>query len=663
MTEVGLSRRHFLRIVGMTSALAMATACAATTTAPTQETPTEAPTTAPTAVSEPTTAPVAAKYSESPMLSERAAQGSLPPVDERLPVDPLVVECIDEPGEYSDSIRRIMNGPSDFGCVNPVTLEGFARWDLRSGDLKIVPNIAESWDIEDDGRTYIFHLRPGMKWSDGEPFTADDLVFWHDDVVLNPEIKGYPSWLRIEGETAVLEKIDDYTVAFKFPVPHGILIESMCFQGYQVIAPKHYLSQFHVDYADPDELKKAVADAKLEQWYQLFQNKNDNNNNPDLPVLWAWKVTQPLPGQTLVFERNPHYWKVDTTGKQLPYFDRFLFDVAGNHEVIMMKTIAGECDYQYRHMGFSDISFLKEHESEGDYTIVEWTAGPIPSIQVNQTIALETGLRELFQTRDFRHALSYAFDRQELNDLFWFGMATPYNPAGNPRDPTWREGFGSVAIEYDPEKANQLLDSVGLDKRDGDGWRLRPDGERLQLLMEVYPSETGAPTIDIITQIADAWREVGIEAQAREIERSLWAQRAAAGEFQMLLYDMGTILWILYPNWYVPLAPSCYWAQAYAQWEGSGGETGEKPPEEYQRLVDWFYELKSSMDEQTRIELGQKILGQHSEEVYQIGTCLIDILPLVRKNDLVNVLENGMADYRLFHEAISWPFQIWRRPA
>ncbi len=608
-----------------------------------------------------TTVAPASKYAEAPSLAEMVAAGSLPAVEERLPAEPMVIEPIEEIGQYSDDLHRVLTGPADLTGHRVIVYEAFTRWDYRSGTLEVIPDIAKGWDVSEDGKTYTFYLRKGMKWSDGEPFTADDIVFWYEDIASNEELSpSFPSWLVVAGEPVKITKVDDYTLTFEFAAPYGILLEFMAFMGSAIIAPKHYLSQFHPTYAEAADVEKAVKDAKFEQWYELFSNRNDSMNNPDLPVLWAWKVETPFPGQRMTNVRNPYYWKVDTAGQQLPYFERVVIDMAENNEVIMMKTIAGEVDMQYRHMGFANYSLLTENEEGGDYRVRQWKGGTKPCVYVNQSWT-DDGVREVFQTKDFRYAMSHAINREEMSDLFWHGLGVGMNPVASPRDPFYMEGFEKTAVEYDPDTANALLDGMGLDQRDADGFRVMANGERLQLLLECYPSEMGAPVIDIFSQVAGYWQAVGVDAQAKEIERSLWQTRVNANEAMMPAYGIANILWILDPGWYVPYG-WCYWAPAYAQW-ALNPDTGMEPPDEIKQIIDWYNQLKQEPDPAVRLELGQKILSQHNEMVYVIGTVEVDIQPMIVKNDIVNVFEEAPAEYRTYHEGLTWPFQVWRRPA
>ncbi|NPV09882.1 MAG: ABC transporter substrate-binding protein [Anaerolineae bacterium] len=595
------------------------------------------------------------------MLAEKVAAGELPPVEERLPKEPLIVEPIYEVGQYCDTIRRANTTSADIGDWFTQVREGFTRWDYTTGQIRTIPNIAKSWDIEDNGATYVFHLREGMKWSDGEPFTADDIMFWYEDMALNKELNPvFPSWLMVGGEPPVVEKIDDYTVKFTFAKPYGLLLEYTAFRGSEMIAPKHYLSQFHPSYVEKAELDKRVAEAKFEHWYQLLANRNSAYNNKDLPVLLPWKVEVTPDQGRLVAHRNPYYWKVDTAGNQLPYFDRFVAEIAQEQQAVLMKTVAGEVDYQYRHMGFANYSFLTENEERGNYTVLQWTGGSLPTIYVNHSVK-DLELRKLFQDVRFKQALSLGMNRPEMIDLFWNGIGEPMNAVSRPGGLYWKEGYGKNCVEYDPDRANALLDEIGLDQRDSEGYRLRPDGKRLQFLMENYPAELGAPAYDIFSQVATYWQELGLDARAKEIERSLWSQRALGNEIDMPAYGIDEIQWTLAPSVYVPYGTS-YWAPGFAPW-ALNPEAGEEPPDDIKQLITWYEELKAEPDPAKREELGHKILDQHNERIYIIGTVLVGILPMIRHNTMMNVMEKAVGDWCTLHESISWPFQMWRKEA
>jgi peptide/nickel transport system substrate-binding protein len=658
MTELHkLNRRDFLKASAIAATGLLVQACAKT------EMPPEAtPTTK--AEEKPTATPVPEMPKEAPAVVEKVNAGSLPALDERLPKDPMVVKPFYEVGKYSEDVHRTLKGASDLTGYRTMVRDNLVCWNYGTGKLAIENDLASKWEVTPDGKEYTFHLRQGLKWSDGEPLAADDFLFYYEDMLLNEEMTPtFPAWLSSGGEPCTFEKMDDYTVKVKFAAPYSLLPMYLCFRfgSINTFCAKHHLTPFHPAYAKKEELDKAVKDGGFDEWFQLFGDKNNYTVNTEVPVAKGWQVEVPFPGQQMVSGRNPYYWKVDTEGKQLPYFEKFMHDYSADNEAVALKVIAGEVDFQYRSIGYANFSLFKENESEGNYSIYEWIGGSWPCVYVNQSVQ-DPALRELFQNRKFRYALSHGMNRQEINELMYYGKAQLVQPVAWEGDPYFLPEFCKTAIEFDPDKANALLDEIGLDKKDGEGYRLRADGERLELFLTCYPSEMGVPAIDLYNKVAEYWDEnLSIKSTAEEVERSLWSQRATANELMMPAYLIAKLLWVIDPLWFVPTSASTYWASGYGMWYQTGGKGGEQPPEEYQRLVDLYEQLKAEPNEDKQIELGQQILKQHDEEVYVIGVVKIPFQPLIRHNTVINVLEVAPAEYRCYHESITWPSQLWRK--
>lgn len=262
-------------------------------------------------------------YHESPMLTALVEAGELPPVEERLPANPRVVEPFKEVGEYGGAMRMgfVGNNPGWGGLWYVTGWENLASW---APDFSgVVPNIAESWEVSDDVREYTFHLREGMKWSDGAPFTADDIMFYIEDILFNEELSpAGPSadWLPREGAAEFrAEKIDDYTVKFIFANPYGTFLYTLPQWNGRHITwfPKHYLSQFHADY-NPNVADLVAETEGAEDWVSLFNIKasgptedtNNYFNNLERPLLFPWVPTSVLGGSTeMNMVRNPYYFK------------------------------------------------------------------------------------------------------------------------------------------------------------------------------------------------------------------------------------------------------------------------------------------------------------------------------------------------------------------
>ncbi|MBX6772317.1 MAG: hypothetical protein IRY83_11370, partial [Chloroflexi bacterium] len=360
-----LSRRALLKLGVITSAsIPFLAACGggaptspAATTAPTSAAPSPAsPTPSPAAQAAPSATPATsatsapavtatatggpvkmvqivdtkpAKFNEAPMLAELVKAGKLPPVEQRLPEDPLVYKPVDQIGKYGGTWHRAFTGPADSQNMERIMHDHFIFWDPQV--TKVVPNIAKGWDIEDGGKTFTFHLRKGMKWSDGHPFTADDIMFWYEDMYLNDELNPTKaSWMSIGGKQGKVVKIDDYTVQFQFAEPYYLFLQLVASLGVAghltngknamgLWAPKHYMQQFHPKYTSMDAVTKMAKDAKFNSWVDLFKFKNNCEQNVECPTTAPWKTVQPINTPQWVLERNPYYFAVDTEGNQLPY--------------------------------------------------------------------------------------------------------------------------------------------------------------------------------------------------------------------------------------------------------------------------------------------------------------------------------------------------------
>ena len=230
-----------------------------------------------------------------------------------------MVEPFEEIGIYCEDLHRVLTGPGDLTGNRTLVFEAFTRWDYHSGELKAIPNIVSGWDIRKTARRYTFYLRKGMKWSDGEPFTADDILFWYQDIALNAgAVAGIPRLAYASrGEPVVIEKVDDYTVTFRSRTRTAFSSSSWASKAAGIIVPKHYLQQFHPAYADEGRAGgQGQGSAGFEHWYQLFaEPERPMALIRIFPVLRAWKVEVPFPRSAWLAMRNPYYWKVDTDGQ------------------------------------------------------------------------------------------------------------------------------------------------------------------------------------------------------------------------------------------------------------------------------------------------------------------------------------------------------------
>ena len=209
----------------------------------------------------------AANAGEAPELAAQVAAGTLPALEERLPANPLVVPVVEQIGVYSDAWHSAMVGGADEPWVyRTVSYENLMRWTPDwSG---VIPNIAESVDVNDNATEYTFHLREGMKWSDGAPFTSADIQFWYEDLFTDEQFTPAPAepFINVDGSPVAFEVIDETTFKFTFANPKGLFLQYLAtarpLDNATVRYPRHYLEKFHPKYNPnvADEIAAAGAD-------------------------------------------------------------------------------------------------------------------------------------------------------------------------------------------------------------------------------------------------------------------------------------------------------------------------------------------------------------------------------------------------------------------
>ncbi len=448
------------------------------------------------------------KFAEAPMLAELVMTGKLPPVDQRVPAEPLVWQPLNEIGKYGGTWRRAFTGPADGENGNRIqSSDKPLHWSADGS--KIVPCVAKGYELSDDGKAYTLFLRKGMKWSDGAPFTADDFMFWFEDIYNNPEIVPTPTpEMRPRNKPGRMVKVDETTVRWEFDVPYYLFEEIMAgdtaMGGGQAVrqaakvsfgayAPGHYLKQFLPKYSSVEAANARAKQEGFENWVQMLHFKKDWELNPDLPVLGPWRSVRPINNPIWLLERNPYYYAVDAAGNQLPYFDKVQFTLADNLEVINLRAMAGEYDEQERHIDLGKLPVLLDNQDKGNYKVHLdlGFAGSDFMFHVNQSFTADPEICKWLTNADFRRALSLGIDRDQLNETFWLGVGTPGSPAPGesmPQSPgpDWRKKWST----HDPVLANKMLDGIGLAKKDADGYRVRTDnGERLRIqVIAIEPS-------------------------------------------------------------------------------------------------------------------------------------------------------------------------------
>lgn len=586
-----------------------------------------------------------AQYHEAPALADQVAAGTLPPVSERMPEHPAIVSPVERIGEYGGTWRKLGAGVNDIQLGFRLGYEPLVRWGRDGKTLE--PGVAESCEMLDEGKTFVFHLRKGMKWSDGHPLTSADFKFTFDYQV---SYDGFGAlampWFRANNLLPQIEIPDPYTVIYKFPTPYGNFLRGVASSGLQhdMFGPSHYLKQYHEKFAEPDKLKEEIAAAGFVTWVDFFTQRIDPNRNPELPVVAPWQIKIPFPATQCVAVRNPYYWKTDTAGNQLPYIDTMITNIVFDSTVLNLKALNGEVDFQIRGIDAGNFTLFKERGREIGYrTLVTPSTNPT-CVYINQ-YSRTNELRAILQDRRFRLALSHAINRDELIDLVYSGIATSSSAVSAPGDPYFMPGMDMANIEYNPELSNRLLDEVGLKRRKSDGMRVLADGTPFSQVLHIYQSEEGS-NADLWQLVVDYWRDVGLQFAAKQEDQTLSFLQVVSGNSDFWCYSNSALHWEVDGLWKVPISSMSYMAPLYGNYYHTNGEKGVKPSPEMQQLIDWYEAMRATPDEGERLRLGRNILKQWAEQCYVIGICQPPVVTIA-SNRLRNVPEVINYDYRL----------------
>lgn len=601
-------------------------------------------------------------FTDNPLFADQVADGNLPVVEERLPKDVLVVQPYEEIGKYGGTLRGAAVAPES-GTAEILSWRHVNLVRYADDGQTIVPNVAKNWEWNDDYTAITFYLREGMKWSDGVPFTADDILFWWDDIKLNTDLTPtIPGFFVFGGEAMMVEKVDDYAVTFSFASPTPGFLTFMAVRYVQPFQPKHFLSQFHIDY-NAEANDDAIAEG-YEDWTGLFRSYyhdwKDSYHRIGVPTLESHILVE----ETTEYRRfvaNPYYFKVDTKGQQLPYIDEHYEVFISDKEVTNLKIISGEIDLKLQNLDLTSYPVFKENEEAGYYTVQLPPAGLSTGMVYYFNItSKDLVLREIFSNQNFKNAMSLAIDREEISEKAYLGLGEPMQ--GLPADPIncafVTEEMATYMTEYNPEQASQLLDEMGLTVA-SDGWRVRPDGQTLIVYIE-YPQQAG-PVI-VTELIKEYWEAVGVKTEIKEVSTEAFRARTLTNDQDVALWmNAGTALPSLVANQvrlYPPFAIGLhsFTGIPWMDWWNSNGTEGEEPPDEMKALREMaieFGNLEAGTEEW--MELGAEIVEIHLENMFAIGTVGNVPTPLIVSNRLGNVPEWGFAhsDYYFMY-----PFRV-----
>ena len=498
-------------------------------------------------------------------------------------------------GKEGGEIRFVLN--SDPRTLNPALAQvtsstavlsylftGLTKIDLKS--MQVVPDLAHKWEKKEGGRVYIFHLRRNVRWSDGEPFTADDVVFTYRDIYLNPQIPNstgdmFRGILKSQEDIKnFVRKIDKYTVEFKLPEAFAPFLSALS----APILPKHKLEKF---------VKEGNF---MTAW-------NVNTDPKDIVGTGPYRLKRYIKGVMVEYEANPYYYEYDNSGRQLPYIKRKIGYIVQDPDTALLKYSLGEIDY----MGVrpQDVLFMSRVKNTILYDL-----GPTPSttfLVFNQNPNSKVPKHKLrwFQNREFRRAISHAIDREGICYLVYNGLADPlYGPITPANRPYYTEGLFPV-YEYNLKKARAILESLGFKDRNGDGWLEDPEGNTLEIVLLTNAGNKEREAIG--NMIKEDLEKIGIKVIFRPIDFNSLVNRLTSPP-----YDWEAVI--------IGLTGSMDPHFGRNVWHSSGtlhmwNPRQSKPQTQWEREVDELFDLGArETNFERRVEIYRKAYRIIAEE-------------------------------------------------
>jgi peptide/nickel transport system substrate-binding protein len=583
------------------------------------------------------------EYHEAPALADAVKASKLPPVTQRLPEQPLVVPVVEKIGEYGGVWRRAFLGPADANNYVRVVYDGLFRFSPDGAEIE--PKIAIGAKSSADFKIWTILLRKGARWSDGAPFTADDIMFWYKDVLLNKDLMPtLPTWTRnADGSAMNVEKLDGYTVQFSYDRPATLFLSEIANQdgtdqSYAMFLPGHYLKQFHPSYAPREQIDRQAQAASFRSWTELFAAKAAPSQNPERPTMAAWMPVSRVSDPVFTIRRNPYYIGVDKRGNQLPYIDEIRFTYFADQQALNLAAIAGDFDMQARHIQMTNYPVLKEQEKTGKYRVLIWPTfgGSDAVIAFNTTYTADPMLGKLMATKDFRVALSYAINRDEIKESVFLGLGEARQAVPAPWHPYFPgKDVATKYTEFDREKANKMLDALGLTKRDAQGTRQMENGRPVMLEISVVPAFGAWP--DVAQLVARDWEAVGIKTVVQIRERALHVQMRESNQLMTEIWNEDTTAFPFtggakFDPRNSPLQ-TLTMGPLYYRWLSSKGKEGVEPVEPLKRIMQ-LIDTARSVGHDEQVKAAQELFDIWADNVFEIGT--IGLTPMVQGVVVVN---------------------------
>ena len=600
----------------------------------------------------------------------------LPPLAERIPAEPLVVVPYDSVGKYGGTLDVLSNateaGTSDFLSVRHVNFVRFSD-DLQT----IVPNIAKSWEWNSDFTKLTFHLRKGHKWSDGAPFTSADVKFYHDNLMLDTNIFEKPKdYITVGGETMTVDTPDETTVVFNLPSPKPGLLAHFATSYAQGFQPKHFLGKFHPDVSpDADKYAQSLGFENGYDAIRAYYGNSDWTDTPS-PLLSRPEIAGNLPqpvlptleshiytadtteGRHLV--ANPYFHQVDPTGQQLPYISEQDEVYKNDNEVRLLSIINGEVDYKAQSLQLASAPALLDGQAGGNYTVdlrPEITLGVFGFNVTHE----DEAKRAVFGDVRFREAMSIAINRDELNEVGFFGQGTPQQYIGfSPKPEFVSDKWQTYKTDFDKAGAMALLDQIGMKDTDGDGFRELPDGGKLVLNLNFSTQGIAGQTVELVSQY---WADVGVQSVVKEVTPDEYRSAQSSNKLDVVMWRKSQPLAIVLGNneLWVPPFENYFGVRngmLWAEWVDSNGSKGVEPPAWVKDLIADVNAFQSADQSSAKFrELGEKMVKAMVENLLFIGTVNAPA-PMIHHNNLNNFTSFKTHSYEYYrtypYRATQW---------
>lgn len=573
------------------------------------------------------------KYSEPEDVAKAVKAGKLPPVDQRLPETPQVLRNAffsNGPGVYGGVMRDIWAAPTEgwnwaagaiqgwFGTNSileePLVMTG-PMW-LRGDKVEPVPNLAKDWKWSDDGRTLTMNLVKGIKWSDGKPFTADDVMFTWNDIILDPNVARAPtkrSTWQIDGKDINLEKVDDYTIKWTFPVARPAYTMYFMNERNWSVAPAHVHKPFHPKY-------NKSAD------YQKFQDDLPPNALP-VVTMGPWTVVDYKTDELMVFRRNPYYWKVDENGQQLPYLNEIVFEKAATGVIRTGKVMAGAAD----HTNVENPSTFREvatraQDPNAPFRL-EWGPETLGfSLLINQSLNFGTTddrtkeLRKLFRDVRFRRALTQAIDRDGIAKSVAEGPFFRAWPGGLYPGSQFFDRESTVYYPFSPDSSKALLAEIGFKETDSNGILKWPSGPLAgqPVVVGLVAAQDAEGVGTIAEAVATLFKQIGIQVNYRQLQGNALSALDTNGQWDMRVSRMGQ-------EWGVPnvryrdVVPLSLEAPVFSR----AAQGVDRPLQDFEKqMVDIVKQFVNEPDVAKQKELMKRYQKLHTENVYTLGVVI-----------------------------------------